>query len=107
MISPFSTEEYTTFIIFKPGYASVNEINLENIFSEKNVKEMELPWCYNKKLIFKFAQGVVGLPKLKTWEERSDANAISPTDDKSMWPTLQDMIEKEDAWLRSNQGWRM
>ncbi|MDT8304086.1 MAG: hypothetical protein RQ760_21570, partial [Sedimentisphaerales bacterium] len=69
MISPFSTEEYTTFIVFKPGYASVSGIDLENIFSEENVKEVELPWRYNQALKFRFSQGLVGLPKLKTREE--------------------------------------
>lgn len=105
IISPNATAYSTTFIIFKPGYVSVAGLNLEDCFSGGTCKEAELPWLYNQQVKYKVAAGIVELPKLKTWKERSDANAISPTFYEKEWPLLHEMIKKEDEWLKKNKGW--
>jgi len=73
IINPFSWAIDTTFIIYKPSYASRSRWNLEEIFSKGTVKEGEVPWLYNKELKFRFAPGLVGLPKVRTSEERQHA----------------------------------
>lgn len=78
-IPPLSREDYTVFIIFKPGYASVSNLNLEDYLSKGTGKEIELPWRYNEEIKFKFMPGVVALPMLKRREERLWAMPGAPT----------------------------
>jgi hypothetical protein len=77
IIQPFSWGmswgETATFTIFKPGYASMSDWNLEENLTKGMVKEDAVPWFYNKDLKFTFAPGIIGLPKLKTREERLKA----------------------------------
>ena len=73
VLLPISWQIPTTFTIFKPGYASISNWNLEKNLTEGIVNEDEVPWLYNKDLKIKFAPGLVGLPKLKTREERLKA----------------------------------
>lgn len=93
-------------------------IPLEN--AERKVKNLEIPFDYeiiedldnvwrigNSALPETFKNyTVVGLKRLKTWEERNKDNMISPTDDEKQWPLLHEMIKKEDEWLKNNKGWR-
>lgn len=57
----------------------------------------------------RFANGVIELPRLKFWEERNKAAMISPYGDipKKKWTLLNQMIEKEEKWLKSNRAWRL
>lgn len=73
IIQPFSWAYAVTFNIFKPGYASVDGLNLETNLSQEVGKDVELPWRYNKDLKFRFAPRLIGLPKVKTREERQNA----------------------------------
>jgi len=73
LIQPLSWEAAATFIVFKPGYAAVSGINLEDNLSKDSAQEVEMPWLYNKVMKFKFGPRLVGLPKLQTKEEREKA----------------------------------
>lgn len=82
LIAPLFESEYTTFIVFKLGYASVSNLNLEDSLSKETGKEIELPWLYNQEIKFRFAPGVVQLPRIKEREERRiNISTISPSPD--------------------------
>jgi hypothetical protein len=75
---PFSSGEVTTFMVFKPGYASLYDTDLKGILSFHGKEKVELPWIYNQGLKFVFAPGLVGLPKVSDKEERLKAIPGSP-----------------------------
>jgi hypothetical protein len=76
---PWCSGGYTTFTIFKPGYASVSGMNLEAVLSGEKAHEVELPWFYNKDLKFTIAQRLIGLPKVRTREDRrANISSVSP-----------------------------
>jgi hypothetical protein len=70
IIQPFSWEVAATFIVFKPGYAAVSGLDLEENLSKETAQTGELPWIENKNLKFSLSSKLIGLPKLKTREER-------------------------------------
>ncbi|MBI4653547.1 MAG: hypothetical protein HY752_00875 [Nitrospirae bacterium] len=110
IIQPLSEEDMANFIIYKPGYANIGELNLEGYFSGKETKDQEGTLFWNKELKFRLlANGVVELPKLMTWEERWKTNMISVSGDtpKSKWPLLNEAIENEEEWLKRNKDWRL
>lgn len=100
VMQPFSWAYATTFVVFMPGYASVKEINLEKYLSEEVGKELELPWFYNNNLKFRFAPRMIGLPKVKTREERKqawmDADIIGAEIKVGELPLLYKMINDEE-----------
>lgn len=96
---PVAKGEITTFIVFKPGYASVSESNLGEILSKDTGKEVESPWLYNKDLKFIFAPGLIGLPKVKTREERLKATPGHITEARRKTPILNRLIEEDDKAL--------
>lgn len=74
IIQPLSEEDKANFIIYKPGYANIGEINLEGTFSGQETRDYEGAMSWNKELKFKYsAAGVVELPKLTTREEMDKA----------------------------------
>jgi hypothetical protein len=111
-IHPFSREYYTEFIIYKPGYGNFPNfqvspptfVDWDKFFSEDyGTKKVVRKRSKSATVTF----GVVELPRLRTWKERRKANPSSISDiPKSKWPLLNEMIEKEDKWLRHNKGWR-
>jgi hypothetical protein len=108
----FSREYYTEFIIYKPGYGNFPNfqvspptfVDWDKFFSEDyGTKKVVRKRSKSATVTF----GVVELPRLRTWKERRKANPSSISDiPKSKWPLLNEMIEKEDKWLRHNKGWR-
>lgn len=72
-IYPVAKGETTLFIVYKPGYAAVSELNLGNILSKDTGEKREIEWLYNRDLKFILAPRLVGLPKVKTKEERKQA----------------------------------
>jgi hypothetical protein len=100
IIQPFSWSSNATFIIFKPGYASVSGWSLEETLSkETDKKEVELPWIENKDLKFIFAPKLIELPKIRTGDERKRARMsvdISGADvDAKDLPLLYKIINDE------------
>jgi hypothetical protein len=78
-MQPFSSQIPTLIIIFKPGYASISNWNIGEVFTKGIVKEDEVPWLDNMDLKFRFAPWLIELPKLKTKEERWDASFVGVT----------------------------
>jgi hypothetical protein len=100
LIQPFSWASSATFIVFKPGYASVSGLSLEETLSkDTDKKEIELPWLYNKNMKFRFAPRLIGLPKLKTREERRqawmDADIFGADVKARKLPLLYKMVNEE------------
>lgn len=69
----FTRESFATFIIFKPGYASLSGINLEEYFLNEKGSEREMTLLYTTQTIRFSPHGIVELPKIKTREERIKA----------------------------------
>jgi hypothetical protein len=72
IIAPFSWQDRTIFLIFKPGYATL-ELALKNYFTGVDTREQEGSWPDQELRKYKFklrGTGIVELPKLKTREER-------------------------------------
>lgn len=65
--------ESTTFIIFKPGYASLYGTNIEDYLSKKTGKEEELSMIFIPTAKIRLSPGIVGLPPLTSTEERLKA----------------------------------
>lgn len=66
----------TTFIIFKPGYASLSGKDIEDYLSKKTGEEEELSLLYSSVKI-RLSPGIVGLPPLTSPEERLKAIPMS------------------------------
>lgn len=82
LIQPFSWQAESVFIVFKPGYASINKLALKDYFTGKNTDEREGSWPGPefKGLKYKLrAAGIVELPKLKTREQRLQASRVGIT----------------------------
>lgn len=97
---PFSVEAMAVFVVFKPGYASISRMNLEETFSSNaHDKEVEYPWLGNRNLKFVFGYGYVGLPKVKTEEDREHAwmgaEIFDPEVKERELPILYKMITEE------------
>ena len=83
MIGPLSEEDYTSFIIYKPGYGSFPDYHVvpssmtdqEGFFSKGIGGTGELAGGVNTRVKVTF--GIVELPKLKTKEERLSAMPIA------------------------------
>ncbi len=109
VMGPISKEDWTKFIIYKPGYGShpgrsiypLERIGPELLFSKEIGTKGEIYW--GKKTI-SITYGIVELPPLSTWKERDKANSISRPDFKLL--ILYEMIDKENEWQRNNKGWR-
>lgn len=71
LIQPFSWSTDVTFTIYKPGYISISDMNLENFFGGQGIAtEKHLPWLHDKDLVFSFRpKGIVEMPKPKTREQ--------------------------------------
>lgn len=106
IVPVFSRESYATFVIFKPGYASISGANLEDLFMGEKGQEGGWQLLYTTETIRFSPQSVVELPKLKTWEERNKANMISVDAPKRELPLFNNMTEKEEIWLQQHKGWR-
>lgn len=97
---PFSVEYKAVFVVFKPGYASISDMSLEENFSNRIYgKEVEYPWLGNRDLKFVFGNGYVGLPKVRATGERrlarTDAD-ISGVEIKEIeLPLLYKLINEE------------
>jgi hypothetical protein len=73
LIQPFSWQDQTIFLIYKPGYANI-ELTLKDYFTGQDTREQEGSWPDQELRKYKFklrGSGIVELPKLKTREERS------------------------------------
>ena len=81
LIQPFSWQIPTVFIIFKPGYASI-ELPLKDYFTGEETREQEGSWPGPefKGLMYRLrSPGIVELPKLMTREQRLIANSVGIT----------------------------
>lgn len=79
LINPFSWASDTTFIIYKPGYASL-EMGLEDDFTGKVDKHRDVPSLGNRNVKVRIEGfGIIELPILKTREERWHASIIGVT----------------------------
>jgi hypothetical protein len=68
-IQPFSWQIPTLFIIFKPGYASL-ELG-KSYFTGEETRAQEWDWSWKKDLKFRLhGSGIVELPNVRTREER-------------------------------------
>lgn len=84
VIQPFSWSSSVFFTIYKPGYASLDEMNLEDLFAGRASEFPldELPWVYNQKRIFRFrAPNIVELPKPTTRDEQIKSLPVIPGPD--------------------------
>ena len=126
IMGPNSKERRTEFIIYKPGYGrfpigrprDFEIVDPDEYFSKEIGTRGETYWgtneekssdgeIYIRRKKFSFTYGIVKLRPLSTWEERWRANMISISDiPENKWPLLNEMIKKEDEWLRRNKGWR-
>jgi len=101
LVSPIARTERTKFIIFKPGYSSVPagggkffpfdnclslkpfyfppECSLDSILSKEIGSKQEVIQNYRTGKKITITNGIVELVKLKTWQDRSDANIINST----------------------------
>lgn len=93
MMQPFSTSAKTTFVIYKPGYAYIGELGLEDILSGKASKDYELApfWDSSLKLTFS-TTGIIKIPKVTAIEFRK----------KSMpgLPSSLEFLEKQKNIIR-------
>ena len=101
IIQPFSWSSKATFIVFKPGYASISGLNFEEtLVKDADNKQVELPWLYNNDLRFIFAPRLTGLPKAKTREERWKSNMVDTGPGfRDKTPLLKGLIAEEDKAL--------
>ncbi len=113
LIVPIWTiEDVTAFTIYKPGYASISYLALEDHFSEKKTLEEEerIVGVYgglglsSSYIIKSFPHGVIELPKLQTSEERKEAwmdvHNLDPDINRSDLPVFFKMIEEERRNMR-------
>jgi hypothetical protein len=77
------------FTIFKPGYGSVNRLALGGYFAceAQEIQDFEIE---GKR--YRFTQGVIELPMLKTREERRKGQP-SPEGDKKDWKKQRELIK--------------
>ncbi len=77
------------FTIFKPGYGSIEGLELGGYFTGKaqNIQDFE-----SEGKRYRFTQGVIELPPLKTWEERRKGQP-SPVGDKKDWKKQRELIK--------------
>ena len=126
IMGPNSKEDYTEFIIYKPGYGrfpigrprDYEIVNPDDYFSKKIGTRGETYWgtkekkssdgeIYIRRKKFFFTYGVVKLRQLSKWEERRKAVPSRPVDiTPKELPLLNEMIKKEDEWIWKNKGWR-
>ncbi len=113
MMGPNSKENYTEFIIYKPGYAGYPNYERrivpfkfcgpEYLFT-KEVGSVGLLKNDTKSVTITF--GIAKLPKLNSWEERRRAVPSRPVDTTSKeLPLLNKIIKQEDEWIWKNKGW--
>jgi hypothetical protein len=114
MMGPNSKEDYTEFIIYKPGYASYPNYK-RRIFPFKFcgpeylfTKEIGSTGILkNDTKSVTITNGIAKLPKLNKWEERRKAVPSKPVDIAPKELTLLNkMIKQEDEWIWKNKGWK-
>jgi len=97
LMGPLSGEEHVHFIIFKPGYAAIEELGvLEEIFTNKPPHYVEHPWRPGRQdVVARFAPGIIALPKLNAKSDRqSNIRRIQkPSEIKAI--LLEGKIEEE------------
>lgn len=101
-IQPFSWSVNTTFIIYKPGYVSIDGMNLEDFFAGRKVgrASQELPWFYNKTLVVRLrSPNIVELSAVKTKEERVRTIPARDPELRKMAPDLIRIINDERSSL--------
>jgi hypothetical protein len=103
IINPFSWAIDTSFIIFKPGYASL-EMGLENEFTGKGTEVREVRSSRNMNAKFRITgSGVIEIPKLKTREERLKAmpSIVGEASDYKKQRELIRLLntERRELWL--------
>ena len=77
------------FTIFKPGYGSVNGMALGGYFTGKAQEEQDFNLDGKR---YRYAPGVIELPRLKTMEERKRGQP-SPVGGKNDWKKQQELIK--------------
>ncbi len=97
MMPIFTRDSGATFIVFKPGYASLSGLNLEEYLSKKTGKAAELPLLYMSEKIG-LAPGVVELPKVRSREARLSAAGIGGFHSKDL-PLLNKTLKEEEKYL--------
>ena len=102
-INPFSWESYTLFIIFKPGYASM-EMDLEDVFTGRISEFREGGWPWSKDLKFLLRMpNIVEIPTLKKREEFIARTLGFPIGyDEEDLPLLYQAFHNEEKMLERN-----
>jgi hypothetical protein len=116
LIGPLSRENDVSFIIYKPGYMSLDGMGIisfpdEKYFSSKKdmigkegtIKYVETRYGYPKTVIWKGLMGIVELKKPKTREDflQGSPGAPSPDYRSNRLPLLFKAINED----RKNRGW--
>jgi hypothetical protein len=73
MIIPNSWEEQTTFIVYKPGYVSVNELDLEDCFTGECEKRNMKWFAGRSDVVYVLSSRRVELSKLSSGKDRLSA----------------------------------
>jgi len=113
LIQPNSVEDTVTFIIFKPGYSSYPNfstypfmyIDIYSLFTSELGTKRKIIKNSEEILI---TNGVVELKRLKTWDERREAQRfLIANQPVKHWPILHKMVEEEHEWIKNNRGWKL
>jgi len=78
LLLPFTWQDHSIFIIYKPGYASI-QLALNDYFTGKDMSEQVGSWPDQDLRMLKYrlrCPGIVELPKLQTREQRLRARRI-------------------------------
>lgn len=80
LVNPFAWDGGVFFVVYKSGYAAVPGLILEDVLTDHSPKYAgtNTPWAYNKKAVFKFQPGIIGLPKLDSkWEIQINTSTVN------------------------------
>jgi hypothetical protein len=87
------------FIIFKPGYASL-ELGLKDYFTGVVGRELNGWYPWNNELRYRVIDpGIVELPKVKSRDQRLKATPGHITEVRNKTPLLNRFIDEEDKAL--------
>ena len=102
LISPFAWSLQVCFTIFKPGYASLDDFPLEDVFTNKapEFTDPESPWHGKKDLMLKFRPGEAILPRLTREEDFRNSRPLMRVSDEQV-PLLRKMTmdDRMPPWI--------
>lgn len=101
VIQPFSWEVPCIFIIYKPGYARIDDFGLENVLLGKVDKDLEMSPFWNRHLKIRYLTSrVVEIPKVTSKDERKWSIPSLPSYELlESQHKLIEIISQEDEFL--------